>query len=157
MAGLAHILVESGHKVSGSDNQFYPPMSEYLKKIGIKTIHGYEKDLLPEADLYVIGNALSRGNECVEYILEKKLPYVSGPQMLGEELKNRNVFAVSGTHGKTTTSYTLAHILNDQGRDIGYLVGGISKNFENSARLGTHKSFVIEADEYDSAFYDKRS
>ena len=157
MAGLAHILVESGHKVSGSDNQFYPPMSEYLKKIGIKTIHGYEKDLLPEADLYVIGNALSRGNECVEYILEKKLPYVSGPQMLGEELKNRNVFAVSGTHGKTTTSYMLAHILNDQGRDIGYLVGGISKNFENSARLGTHKSFVIEADEYDSAFFDKRS
>ena len=157
MAGLAHILVESGHKVSGSDNQFYPPMSEYLKKIGIKTIHGYEKDLLPEADLYVIGNALSRGNECVEYILEKKLPYVSGPQMLGEELKDRNVFAVSGTHGKTTTSYMLAHILNDQGRDIGYLVGGISKNFENSARLGTHKSFVIEADEYDSAFFDKRS
>ena len=157
MAGLAHILVESGHKVSGSDNQFYPPMSEYLKKIGIKTIHGYEKELLPEADLYVIGNALSRGNECVEYILEKKLPYVSGPQMLGEELKDRNVFAVSGTHGKTTTSYMLAHILNDQGRDIGYLVGGISKNFENSARLGTHKSFVIEADEYDSAFFDKRS
>ena len=157
MAGLAHILVESGHKVSGSDNQFYAPMSEYLKKIGIKTIHGYEKDLLPEADLYVIGNALSRGNECVEYILEKKLPYVSGPQMLGEELKDRNVFAVSGTHGKTTTSYMLAHILNDQGRDIGYLVGGISKNFENSARLGTHKSFVIEADEYDSAFFDKRS
>ena len=157
MAGLAHILVESGHKVSGSDSQFYPPMSEYLKKIGIKTIHGYEKDLLPEADLYVIGNALSRGNECVEYILEKKLPYVSGPQMLGEELKDRNVFAVSGTHGKTTTSYMLAHILNDQGRDIGYLVGGISKNFENSARLGTHKSFVIEADEYDSAFFDKRS
>ena len=157
MAGLAHILVESGHKVSGSDSQFYPPMSEYLKKIGIKTIQGYEKELLPEADLYVIGNALSRGNECVEYILEKKLPYVSGPQMLGEELKNRNVFAVSGTHGKTTTSYMLAHILNDQGRDIGYLVGGISKNFENSARLGTHKSFVIEADEYDSAFFDKRS
>ena len=157
MAGLAHILVESGHKVSGSDSQFYPPMSEYLKKIGIKTIQGYEKELLPEADLYVIGNALSRGNECVEYILEKKLPYVSGPQMLGEELKDRNVFAVSGTHGKTTTSYMLAHILNDQGRDIGYLVGGISKNFENSARLGTHKSFVIEADEYDSAFFDKRS
>ena len=157
MAGLAHILVESGHKVSGSDSQFYPPMSEYLKKIGIKTIQGYEQELLPEADLYVIGNALSRGNECVEYILEKKLPYVSGPQMLGEELKDRNVFAVSGTHGKTTTSYMLAHILNDQGRDIGYLVGGISKNFENSARLGTHKSFVIEADEYDSAFFDKRS
>ena len=157
MAGLAQILVESGHKVSGSDSQFYPPMSEYLKKIGIEIIHGYEKDSLPKADLYVIGNALSRGNECVELILEKKLPFVSGPEMLGRELKDRNVYAVSGTHGKTTTAYMLAHILNDQGRDIGYLIGGISKNFDNSARLGTHKSFVIEADEYDSAFFDKRS
>jgi len=157
MAGLAQILVESGHKVSGSDNQFYPPMSEYLKKIGIKTIQGYKSDLLPKADLYVIGNALSRGNECVELILEKKFPFVSGPEMLGRELKDRNVFAISGTHGKTTTSYMLAHIFSDQGRDVGYLVGGISKNFENSAKLGTHKSFVIEADEYDSAFFDKRS
>tara|TARA_B100001079_G_scaffold271224_1_gene287943 strand:+ start:1291 stop:2589 length:1299 start_codon:yes stop_codon:yes gene_type:complete len=157
MAGLAQILVESGHKVSGSDNQFYPPMSEYLKKIGIEIIQGYEKKLLPKADLYVIGNALSRGNESVEFILQTKLPFVSGPEMLGRELKDRNVYAVSGTHGKTTTSYMLAHILNDQGKDIGYLIGGISKNFENPARLGTHESFVIEADEYDSAFFDKRS
>ena len=157
MAGLAQILKESGHKVSGSDIQFYPPMSDYLEKIDIEIIQGYQKEQLPEADLYVIGNALSRGNECVEEILDKKLPFVSGPEMLGKELKNRNVFAVSGTHGKTTTSYMLAHIFENQGKDIGFLIGGISKNFENSAKLGTDKSFVIEADEYDSAFFDKRS
>ena len=157
MAGLAQILKESGHKVSGSDIQYYPPMSDYLKKIGIETTQGYQKDQLPKADLYVVGNALSRGNECIEEILDKKLPFVSGPEMLGKELKNRNVFAVSGTHGKTTTSYMLAHILENQGKDIGFLIGGISKNFENSAKLGTDKSFVIEADEYDSAFFDKRS
>jgi UDP-N-acetylmuramate-alanine ligase len=85
MAGLAQILMESGHDVSGADAKFYPPMSDYLKKIGIKTIEGYEKKSLPEADLYVIGNALSRGNECVEAILDQKLPYVSGPEMLGKE------------------------------------------------------------------------
>ena len=157
MAGLAQILKESGHIVSGSDIQFYPPMSDYLEKIDIEIIQGYQKEQLPEADLYVIGNALSRGNECVEEILDKKLPFVSGPEMLGKELKNRNVFAVSGTHGKTTTSYMLAHILKNRGKDIGFLIGGISKNFENSAKLGTDKSFVIEADEYDSAFFDKRS
>ena len=157
MAGLAQILKESGHDVSGADAKFYPPMSDYLKKIGIKTIEGYEKKSLPEADLYVIGNALSRGNECVEEILDQKLPYVSGPEMLGKELKNRNVFAISGTHGKTTTSYMLAHIFLDQGREIGYLVGGISDDFDNSACLGKDPIFVIEADEYDSAFFDKRS
>jgi UDP-N-acetylmuramate: L-alanyl-gamma-D-glutamyl-meso-diaminopimelate ligase len=157
MAGLAQILKESGHDVSGSDTQYYPPMSDYLKKIGIETIQGYQKDLMPKSDLYVIGNALSRGNESVEEILDKKLPFVSGPEMLGKELKNRNVFAVSGTHGKTTTAYMLAHILREQGKDIGFLIGGISQNFDNSANLGTHKSFVIEADEYDSAFFDKRS
>ena len=157
MAGLAHILKESGHEVSGSDVQYYPPMSDYLEKIGIKIIQGYQKSLMPKSDLYVIGNALSRGNESVEEILDKRLPFVSGPEMLGKELKNRNVFAVSGTHGKTTTAYMLAHILKHQGKDIGYLIGGISKNFDNPASLGTHKSFVIEADEYDSAFFDKRS
>ena len=157
MAGLAQILSESGHEVSGSDIQFYPPMSDYLEDTGIKTIKGYDKELLPKADLYVIGNALSRGNESVEEILEKKLPFLSGPEMLGQELKGRNVFAISGTHGKTTTSYMLTHIFRDQGRDIGFLVGGISKNFDNPAKLGTDKTFVIEADEYDSAFFDKRS
>ena len=157
MAGLAQILKESGHKVSGSDSQFYPPMSDYIQNLNIEIIQGFEEDTLPEADLYVIGNALSRGNECIEKILDQKLPFVSGPEILGKELKDRNVFAVSGTHGKTTTSYMLCHILIDQGRDIGYLVGGISKNMENPAKLGTNKTFVIEADEYDSAFFDKRS
>ena len=157
MAGLAQILKESGHKVSGSDSQFYPPMSDYIQNLNIEIIEGFKEDSLPEADLYVIGNALSRGNECIEKILDQKLPFVSGPEILGKELKDRNVFAVSGTHGKTTTSYMLCHILIDQGRDIGYLVGGISKNMENPAKLGTNKTFVIEADEYDSAFFDKRS
>ena len=157
MAGLAQILKESGHEVSGSDGQFYPPMSDYIKNLNIEIIQGFEEDTLPVADLYVIGNALSRGNKCVEKILDKKLPFISGPQILGKELKSRNVFAVSGTHGKTTTSYMLAHILIDQGRDIGYLIGGIAKNIENPAKLGTDKTFVIEADEYDSAFFDKRS
>jgi len=157
MAGLAQILKESGHDVSGSDIQFYPPMSDYLKDIDIKTINGYEVSTMPEADLYVIGNALSRGNECVEHILDNNLSYTSGPSILGNELRERNVFAVSGTHGKTSTAYMLTHILNDQGRDVGYLVGGISTNFKNPARLGSDKTFVIEADEYDSAFFDKRS
>ena len=157
MAGLAQILKESGHVVSGSDVQFYPPMSDYLRDIDINTIDGYEVSKMPEADLYVIGNALSRGNECVEYILDNNLAYTSGPSILGKELRERNVFAVSGTHGKTSTAYMLTHILNDQGRDVGYLVGGISKNFKNPARLGSDKTFVIEADEYDSAFFDKRS
>ncbi len=157
MAGLSQILKESGHDVSGSDVQFYPPMSDYLTNINIKTIQGYEAKLLPKADLYVIGNALSRGNESVEHILSNNLPYVSGPEILGRELKDRNVYAVSGTHGKTSTAYMLTHILDDNGKDVGYLVGGISENFKNPARLGKHKSFVIEADEYDSAFFDKRS
>ena len=157
MAGLAQILKESGHEVSGSDSQFYPPMSDYIQNLNIEIIQGFAEDTLPEADLYVIGNALSRGNDCIEKILDQKLPFVSGPEILGKELKDRNVFAVSGTHGKTTTSYMLCHILIDQGRDIGYLVGGISKNMENPAKLGTNKTFVIEADEYDSAFFDKRS
>ena len=132
-------------------------MSDYLTNINIKTIQGYEAKLLPKADLYVIGNALSRGNESVEHILSKNLPYVSGPEILGRELKDRNVYAVSGTHGKTSTAYMLTHILDYNGKDVGYLVGGISENFKNPARLGKHKSFVIEADEYDSAFFDKRS
>ena len=157
MGGLAQILKESGHDISGSDAQFYPPMSDHLVNLGIDMIRGYSKDTLPKADLYVIGNALSRGNECVEFILDTKLPFKSGPQMLGDILENKRVFAVSGTHGKTTTSYMLTHIFLDQGKDIGFLVGGISDNITGSASLGTDKIFVIEADEYDSAFFDKRS
>jgi UDP-N-acetylmuramate: L-alanyl-gamma-D-glutamyl-meso-diaminopimelate ligase len=157
MGGLAQILKESGHDISGSDAQFYPPMSDHLDNLGIDMIKGYSKDTLPKADLYVIGNALSRGNECVEFILDTKLPFKSGPQILGDILEEKRVFAVSGTHGKTTTSYMLTHIFLDQGKDIGFLVGGISDDIAGSASLGKDKIFVIEADEYDSAFFDKRS
>ena len=157
MGGLAQILKESGREISGSDAQFYPPMSDHLNAMGVDMIKGYSKDTLPKADLYVIGNALSRGNECVEFILDTKLPFKSGPEMLGDILKTKKVFAVSGTHGKTTTSYMLTHIFLDQGKDIGFLVGGISDNISGSASLGTDEIFVIEADEYDSAFFDKRS
>ena len=157
MGGLAQILKESGHEISGSDAQFYPPMSDHLNAMGVDMIKGYSKDTLPKADLYVIGNALSRGNECVEFILDTKLPFKSGPEMLGDILKTKKVFAVSGTHGKTTTSYMLTHIFLEQGKDIGFLVGGISDNISGSASLGTDEIFVIEADEYDSAFFDKRS
>ena len=157
MGGLAQILKESGHVISGSDIQFYPPMSVHLDDIGIEMIKGYSEETLPKADLYVIGNALSRGNECVEYILNNNLPFKSGPEMLGEILKDRKVIAISGTHGKTTTSYMLVHIFSNHGRDIGFLVGGVSNNFTTSASLGTDEVFVIEADEYDSAFFDKRS
>ena len=103
MGGLAQILKESGHHISGSDAQFYPPMSDHLDNLGIDMIKGYSIDTLPKADLYVIGNALSRGNECVEFILDTKLPFKSGPQILGDILEEKIVFAVSVTHGKTTT------------------------------------------------------
>ena len=157
MGGLARILIESGHKVSGSDQNFYPPMSDQLNELGIQLVKGYEASKLPEADLYVIGNVLSRGNECVEEILNKKLPYKSGPEMLGDIIKDRFVIAVSGTHGKTTTSFMIAKIFQSVGKDIGYLIGGICHNFEFSAKLGNDEVFVVEADEYDSAFFDKRS
>ena len=157
MGGLAQILKESGHVISGSDIQFYPPMSDYLKNFDIEMIEGYRVENLPDADLYIIGNALSRGNDSVEHILSNSLPFKSGPEMLGEILKEKKVLAVSGTHGKTTTSYMLTHILLKQGRDVGFLVGGISNNITGSASLGSDKTFVIEADEYDSAFFDKRS
>ena len=157
MGGLAQILKESGHQVSGSDIQFYPPMSDHLDSLEIELIEGYSLKMLPKADLYVIGNALSRGNESVEYILNNQLPFKSGPEILGEILKDRKVLAVSGTHGKTTTSYMLAHIFLALNKNIGYLVGGVSNSISGSASLGSHEVFVIEADEYDSAFFDKRS
>jgi UDP-N-acetylmuramate-alanine ligase len=132
-------------------------MSDYLDSFDIEMIKGYDIKSMPNADLYVIGNALSRGNESVEHILSNSLPFKSGPEMLGEILKNKKVLAISGTHGKTTTSYMLTHIMLDQGRDVGFLVGGISNNISGSASLGSDGTFVIEADEYDSAFFDKRS
>ena len=157
MGGLAQILVEKGHIVSGSDKQFYSPMSDQLDSLGVEMIEGYEESSLPSADLYVIGNALSRGNQCVEYILNNKLDYTSGPKMLGEMIRDRTVIAVSGTHGKTSTSFLICEIFQAAGLDVGYLIGGVSDSFKNSARLGTSNFFVIEADEYDSAFFDKRS
>ena len=157
MGGLARILSESDHDISGSDVAFYPPMSDQLNDLGINLTSGYAAKDLPGADLYIIGNALSRGNESVEYILEKKLNFTSGPAMLGNVLKDKNVLAVSGTHGKTTTAAMLCKIMHDKYKDIGYLVGGVAKDLEGSAKLGKGEYFIIEADEYDSAFFDKRS
>ena len=157
MGGLAQILVEKGHQVSGSDHQFYPPMSVQLEALGVEMIQGYDTVNLPDADLFVIGNALSRGNSSVEHILNAKLPFTSGPQMLGEMIKDKTVIAVAGTHGKTSTAFMLCEIFQHQDMDIGYLVGGVSQSLELSARLGSTNLFVIEADEYDSAFFDKRS
>lgn len=157
MGGLARILSESDHDISGSDVAFYPPMSDQLNDLGINLTHGYAAKDLPGADLYIIGNALSRGNESVEYILEKKLNFTSGPAMLGNILKDKNVLAVSGTHGKTTTAAMLCKIMHDKYKDIGYLVGGVAQDLEGSAKLGKGEYFIIEADEYDSAFFDKRS
>ena len=157
MGGLAQILVEKGHQVSGSDHQFYPPMSYQLEALGVEMIQGYDTVNLPDADLFIIGNALSRGNSSVEYILNAKLPFTSGPQMLGEMIKDKTVIAVAGTHGKTSTAFMLCEIFQHQDMDIGYLVGGVSQSLELSARLGSTNLFVIEADEYDSAFFDKRS
>ena len=157
MGGLAQILVEKGHQVSGSDHQFYSPMSNQLEALGVEMIQGYDSVNLPDAELFVIGNALSRNNSSVEHILNTKLPFTSGPQMLGEIIKDKTVIAVAGTHGKTSTAFMLCEIFKHQDMDIGYLVGGVSQSLELSARLGSTNLFVIEADEYDSAFFDKRS
>ena len=157
MGGLAQILVEKGHQVSGADHQFYSPMSDQLEILGVEMVEGYETTNMPDADLFVIGNALSRGNPCIELILNNKLAYTSGPKMLGEMIQDKTVIAVSGTHGKTSTSFMLCEIFQHQGIDIGYLVGGVSQSLGSSARLGSAEIFVIEADEYDSAFFDKRS
>jgi UDP-N-acetylmuramate: L-alanyl-gamma-D-glutamyl-meso-diaminopimelate ligase len=159
MGGIAAIAKEMGHKVTGSDSQVYPPMSTQLESLGIELFEGYDaKQFKNEPDIVVIGNALSRGNEAVEYVLDRNLSYTSGPQWLLENvLKDRWVLAVSGTHGKTSTSSMLAWILEYAGLKPGFLIGGIPQNFDVSARLGESPFFVIEADEYDSAFFDKRS
>jgi UDP-N-acetylmuramate: L-alanyl-gamma-D-glutamyl-meso-diaminopimelate ligase len=157
MGGLARILVQSGHTVSGSDYQFYPPMSDQLEDLDLRLISGYAADQLPQADLYIIGNNLSRGNESVEKILDKNFPYQSGPRMLGSILQDRKVVAISGTHGKTTTTSLTVHLFKEAGIDVGFLIGGVCNNLEHSAHLGSDDIFVIEADEYDSAFFDKRS
>jgi UDP-N-acetylmuramate: L-alanyl-gamma-D-glutamyl-meso-diaminopimelate ligase len=159
MAGIAQIARELGCEVAGSDANVYPPMSTQLEQAGIELHHGYAAEALPEdCDVFIVGNAITRGNPQFEAILERGMRYTSGPQWLYEEvLQRRWVLAVAGTHGKTTASSMLAWILDYAGLDPGYLIGGMSQNFSQSAKLGSDPFFVIEADEYDSALFDKRS
>ena len=165
MGGIAAIARQAGHQVTGCDANVYPPMSTQLEAQGIQLIEGFSPDQISlKPDLFIIGNVVSRGNPLMEAILEQGLPYQSGPQWLGEQvLQGKHVLAVAGTHGKTTTTAMLTWILQANGFEPGYLIGGVPNNFDVSARLGeqTAKSkshyFVIEADEYDTAFFDKRS
>lgn len=159
MGGIAAIAKQIGFKVSGSDANVYPPMSTQLEALGIELMHGYSaKHLAADVDVVIIGNAMSRGNEMVEHVLDRNISYTSGPQwLLDNVLKDCWVLAVSGTHGKTTTSSMLAWILEYGKLSPGFLIGGVPQNFECSARIGETPFFVIEADEYDSAFFDKRS
>lgn len=159
MGGLALIARQLGHTISGSDQNVYPPMSDTLRAAGIDIQDGYDSAHFRSApDLVIVGNTVPRGNPALEYVLNKGIPYTSGPQWLYENvLVNRHVIAVSGTHGKTTVTSLLAWILTHAGRNPGFLIGGVPKNFEHTAALGMGPLFVIEADEYDSAFYDKRS
>ncbi len=159
MAGLASIAREAGYHVTGQDGPLYPPMSTVLADAGIPVTPGYAPTAEAQAaDAVIIGNALSRGNPAVEAVLNQGLPYTSGPQWLAEHiLKDRWVIAVAGTHGKTTTASLIAWILESAGLAPGFLIGGLPGNFTCSARLGDSPFFVIEADEYDTAFFDKRS
>ena len=162
MGGIAAIARQAGHRVTGCDANVYPPMSTQLEAQGIELIEGFSPDQLlqfeTKPDLFVIGNVVSRGNPLMEAILNQGLPYISGPQWLGEQvLYGRHVLAVAGTHGKTTTAAMLTWILEFNDYKPGYLIGGVPLNFAVSARLGESPYFVIEADEYDTAFFDKRS
>ncbi|HEY0746360.1 MAG TPA: UDP-N-acetylmuramate:L-alanyl-gamma-D-glutamyl-meso-diaminopimelate ligase [Steroidobacteraceae bacterium] len=159
MGGVAAIAKAAGFRVTGSDLNVYPPMSTQLQALGIELIQGYgaeQLDLKP--DMVVVGNALSRGSPVIEALLDRAMPYTSGPLWLAEQvLYQRHVIAVSGTHGKTTTTAMLTWILEHAGLEPGFLVGGVPGNFDSSARLGKPPFFVIEADEYDTAFFDKRA
>ncbi|HTN47847.1 MAG TPA: UDP-N-acetylmuramate:L-alanyl-gamma-D-glutamyl-meso-diaminopimelate ligase [Burkholderiaceae bacterium] len=159
MGGLAQLALAAGHRVSGCDANVYPPMSGQLEAAGVRLIEGYASDQLDlTPDLWVIGNVVTRGNPLMEAILERDLPFVSGPQWLAEHiLKGRHVLGIAGTHGKTTTTAMLAAILEHARLAPGFLVGGVPTDFGVSARLGAGRHFVIEADEYDTAFFDKRS
>ncbi|HSW94201.1 MAG TPA: UDP-N-acetylmuramate:L-alanyl-gamma-D-glutamyl-meso-diaminopimelate ligase [Gammaproteobacteria bacterium] len=159
MAGIAVLAKQAGHVVSGSDQQVYPPMSTQLESQGITLLQGYDPAHIdPSVDCVIVGNVIRRGNPAMEYVMECNLPYTSGPEWLSENLlRNRHVLAVSGTHGKTTTTSLLAWLLEASGLKPGFLVGGVPGNFGVSARTGEGPFFVIEADEYDSAFFDKRS
>jgi UDP-N-acetylmuramate: L-alanyl-gamma-D-glutamyl-meso-diaminopimelate ligase len=170
MGGLAALAREAGHRVTGCDTAVYPPMSDQLRALGIELTEGYAAEPLDAAgfspDMFVVGNAVSRSRladgspkfPLMEAIMERGLPYTSGPQWLAEHvLQGRHVLAVAGTHGKTTTTSMLAWMLDQAGLAPGFLVGGVPLNFGVSARLGQGPTFVIEADEYDTAFFDKRS
>ena len=159
MGGIAQLARAMGHEVTGCDANVYPPMSTQLEQAGITLFEGFGVEQFQrQPDMVVIGNALSRGNEAVEYVLNRNLPYTSGPQWLAEHvLQDRWVLAVSGTHGKTTTASMLAWILEYNQLQPGFLIGGVPGNFGISARLGESPFFVVEADEYDTAFFDKRS
>jgi len=159
MGGVAILAKSLGYKVTGSDKNVYPPMSTQLEEQGIELIQGFDPSQLDtKPDLVVVGNAMSRGNPCVEAVLNQQIPYISGPQWLLEHvLKDKWVLAVAGTHGKTSTSSMLAWVLEFAKMAPGFLIGGVPENFGLSARLGETPFFVIEADEYDSAFFDKRS
>lgn len=159
MGGIAAIAKSMGFKVTGSDRNVYPPMSTQLESLGIELSQGYSPEQFePIPDIVIIGNAMARGNPAVEYVLDRNLPYTSGPQwLLDNLLKDRWVLGVSGTHGKTTTTSMLTWMLEYAGLEPGFLIGGVPENFGVSARVGKSPFFVIEADEYDSAFFDKRS
>jgi UDP-N-acetylmuramate: L-alanyl-gamma-D-glutamyl-meso-diaminopimelate ligase len=159
MGGIAAIAKAAGFHVTGSDLNVYPPMSTQLTALGIDFVQGYGADQLNlRPDIVVVGNALSRGSPVVEAMLDRGMPYTSGPLWLAEQvLKDRHVLAVAGTHGKTTTSSMLTWILEHAGLDPGFLIGGVPTNFDCTARLGSSPYFVIEADEYDTAFFDKRA
>ncbi len=159
MGGVAALARELGHAVDGSDQNVYPPMSTQLEQLGITLSQGYDPGhITADTDIVVVGNALSRGNAAVEHVLDRQLNYTSGAEWLRDNvLPGRATLAVAGTHGKTTTTSILAWLLESAGRDPGFLVGGVPENFGVSARLGGGREFVVEADEYDTAFFDKRS
>lgn len=159
MSGVAILAKQSGHEVTGSDMNVYPPMSTQLLEQGITLIEGYDAAQIDKnVDCVIVGNVIKRGNPAMEYVLANHIPYISGPQWLAEHvLKDRWVLGVAGTHGKTTTTSMLTWILDQAGYEPGFLIGGVPDNFGVSARLGKQPYFVIEADEYDSAFFDKRS
>ncbi|MET0534461.1 MAG: Mur ligase domain-containing protein, partial [Steroidobacter sp.] len=159
MGGIAALARAAGHRVTGSDQSVYPPMSDQLRELGIEIIEGYGPEQLKlNPDIVVVGNVMSRGNPLIEALLESDIPYTSGPEWLARHvLAKRWTLAVAGTHGKTTTSSILTWLLEYAGLDPGFLIGGVPGNFQVTARLGGGQHFVVEADEYDTAFFDKRA
>jgi len=159
MGGVAAIAKEAGYRVTGSDRNIYPPMSDQLARLGVELIEGYDAAQLdPVPDVVVVGNVMTRGMPVIEELLNRRIPYMSGPEWLTNAvLRGRSVIGISGTHGKTTTTSLVAWILECAGRQAGFLIGGVPADFRFSARLGTDPVFVIEADEYDTAFFDKRA